>query len=108
MAEEKLVAVYRAGNSIEGNFLQGLLAHEGIPVTLLADGSEGNAKGSREVELQVPADKVDAARRVLRRYETDSDDAEAAAQSWICRRCGEENESTFEACWNCQASPGHT
>jgi hypothetical protein len=105
MAEEKLVAVYRAGNSIEGNFLQGLLAKDGIPVTLLAD---GNPKGSREVELQVPADKVDAARLVLRRYEADSEaDAAPAAQAWTCRRCGEENESSFEACWNCQAEFGH-
>ena len=84
MAEEKLVAVYRAGNSIEGNFVQGLLAQEGIPVTLLAD---GNPKGSREVELQVPADKVDAARRVLRRYEAESeDDAGSATQAWTCLR----------------------
>ena len=105
MAEEKLVAVYRAGNSIEGNFLQGLLAQEGIPVKLLA---EGPAKGNREVELQVPADKVDAARRVLRRYEAESeDDAETSSQAWICRRCGEENEASFEACWNCQATSGH-
>src|SRR5262245_48166342 len=63
MGEEKLVAVYRAGNAIEGNFLQGLLAKKGIPVKLLA---EGGTKGSREVEIQVPADKVDAARRVLK------------------------------------------
>lgn len=103
MAEEKLVAVYRAGNSIEGNFLQGLLAQEGIPVTLIA---EGSPKGSREVELQVPADKVDAARRVLRRYEAESED-EASDEAWTCRRCGEENEASFEACWNCQATSGH-
>ena len=24
-------------------------------------------------------------------------------QIWTCRRCGEENESTFEVCWHCQA-----
>ena len=105
MAEEKLVAVYRAGNTIEGNFLQGLLAQEGIPVTLLP---EGSPKGSREVEIQVPADKLDAARQVLRRYEAGTDDGtEAVSEPWICRRCGEENESTFEACWNCQAKSSH-
>ena len=105
MAEEKLVAVYRAGNTIEGNFLQGLLAQEGIPVELLA---EGDTKGNREVELQVPADKVDAAQRVLRKYEADLEsDADASSEPWTCRRCGEENEASFEACWNCQASSGH-
>jgi hypothetical protein len=97
--------VYRAGNTIEGNFLQGLLAQEGIPVTLLPD---GDTKGSREVEIQVPADKVDAARRVLRRYEADGEDDAEATEPWICRRCGEENEASFEACWNCQAAPSHT
>jgi hypothetical protein len=106
MGEEKLVAVYRAGNTIEGNFLQGLLAQEGIAVKLIAD---GDGKGSsHEVELQVSADKVDHACRILREYEarSDGDDAESQ-QPWLCRRCGEENESTFESCWNCQAQSGH-
>lgn len=34
-----------------------------------------------------------------------SDDAagESPAANWRCRRCGEENEGQFAACWNCGA-----
>lgn len=27
--------------------------------------------------------------------------AESPSESWQCRRCGEENEGQFAACWNC-------
>ena len=31
-------------------------------------------------------------------------DAESPKTPWHCRRCGEENEGQFAACWNCGAS----
>ena len=30
-------------------------------------------------------------------------DAESPQAPWSCRRCGEENEGQFAACWNCGA-----
>ncbi len=31
-------------------------------------------------------------------------DAESPTAPWKCRRCGEQNEGQFAACWNCGAS----
>ena len=31
-------------------------------------------------------------------------DAESPKASWRCRKCGEENEGQFAACWNCGSS----
>jgi len=31
-------------------------------------------------------------------------DAESPGKSWRCRKCGEENEGQFAACWNCGTS----
>ena len=30
--------------------------------------------------------------------------AESPTESWKCRKCGEENEGQFAACWNCGTS----
>ena len=30
--------------------------------------------------------------------------AESPAGSWRCKRCGEDNEGQFAACWNCGAA----
>jgi len=108
MGEDKLVAVYRAGNSIEGNFVQSLLVEEGIPVKLRPNSSSGRRGDNGEVEVQVPAERFDAAKRVIDRYEAGlSSDEGADTRPWNCRRCGEENEASFESCWNCQAESGH-
>ncbi len=32
----------------------------------------------------------------------DSAMADEDASPWICARCGEENDASFEYCWNCQ------
>jgi len=29
----------------------------------------------------------------------------APRQSWVCAECNEENDGSFELCWNCQAVP---
>ena len=31
---------------------------------------------------------------------------ESPSSPWKCRRCGEENEGQFAACWNCSANAG--
>ena len=31
-------------------------------------------------------------------------EAESPGEAWTCRKCGEENEGQFAACWNCEAS----
>ena len=101
MSEEKQASVYRAGNAIEGNFVEGLLRQRGIPVTTEA------SKGAAEVELFVAIEHLEVAREVVRAYEAQADSGEGDAPSWRCLRCGEDNESGFDTCWNCDAHPGH-
>ena len=108
--DEKLVRIYRAGNSIEGSFLQGLLADEGIPAAL-TDGAgrrvvSANAAG--EIDVHVPTEHRGAAEEIIRDYERRSAGEDAGdGGAWECLRCGEENESSFDACWNCQANHGN-
>ncbi|MDP2126778.1 MAG: DUF2007 domain-containing protein [Pseudohongiella sp.] len=34
---------------------------------------------------------------------------QAPKDSWVCSSCNEENDGSFEVCWNCQsAAPGQT
>jgi hypothetical protein len=101
MSEEKQASVYRAGNAIEGNFVEGLLRQRGIPVTTEP------ASGAAEVELFVALEHLEAAREVVRAYEASADGDGGEAPPWHCRRCGEENEPTFDTCWNCDARSGH-
>ena len=106
MSEDRRIAVYRAGNQTEGNFVRGLLAQEGIPVTASSEGS-GPRGAQVEVELQVPDRYAEAAQRIIQAYEEQVDAPSGTESSWTCQRCGEENEASFDACWNCQAAPGH-
>jgi len=34
----------------------------------------------------------------------ESVEAESPSASWTCKRCGEQNEGQFAACWNCGTS----
>ena len=43
---------------------------------------------------------VDRARQLIDEDIT----AESPGTTWKCRRCGEENEGQFGACWNCGSS----
>lgn len=31
-------------------------------------------------------------------------ESESPSEAWRCKRCGEENEGQFAACWNCSAA----
>ncbi len=52
-------------------------------------------------ELWVKHDlDADRAKQLL----DDANSNEYQGPSWQCRRCGEDNEGQFAACWNCGAS----
>jgi hypothetical protein len=101
MSEEKQAPVYRAGNAIEGKFVESLLKERGIPVTTEP------ATGAAEVELFVALAHLDVAKEVVRAYEAQAEGPGGEAPPWSCLRCGEENEPAFDTCWNCDARPGH-
>jgi hypothetical protein len=105
--ESRLTRVYRAGSAIEASFLKGLLEEEGVPVRLFGQTDANPVPvGPAEVEIHVPEALADHARKVLEDYE-----ARAAGDSqqepWLCSRCGEENEPSFDTCWNCHADHRH-
>jgi hypothetical protein len=102
--ESRLTRVYRAASAIEASFLKGLLEEEGIAVRTFgpSDSQPFPAGGSTEIEIHVPEQLADAARKVLDDYEARSA-GDSQQSPWLCQRCGEENESSFDTCWNCQA-----
>jgi len=104
MSEAKGIAVYRAGNQTEGNFLKGLLKERGIPVSFHTFSTHPES----EVELYVAAADADRAQQLIRAYEAQTEAGDSPDENWECTRCGEENESSFETCWNCQARAGHS
>ncbi len=56
----------------------------------------GTALGG--VKLEVAPEDYDRAVKLL-----DDDESQAAILGpWICERCNEQNEATFELCWKCQ------
>ena len=80
-----------------------LLATEGIE-TVIRNEHAGSVLGGMpftEAQLWVVNDlDFDRARQLI--------DGEASDESpqdhWKCRKCGEENEGQFAACWNCGES----
>ena len=101
--EERLTRVYRAASSVEAGFLKGLLEEEGIAVRTFGPTDSNPFPGSAaEIEIHVPEHLADAARKVLEDYEARSA-GEADQEAWLCQRCSEENEASFDTCWNCQA-----
>ncbi len=50
------------------------------------------------VRLEVAPEDYDRAVQLLEDDETKA----ATLGPWICEACGEQNEATFEVCWNCQ------
>jgi hypothetical protein len=106
--ESRLTRVYRAGSAIEASFLKGLLEQEGIPVRVFGPTEStafpGGSAGTVEIDIHVPESLADAARKVIDDYEARTAGEAGENQSpWFCRRCGEENECSFDTCWNCHA-----
>ncbi|GAA5218349.1 DUF2007 domain-containing protein [Corallincola platygyrae] len=97
MSSMKLL--YEAANGIEANLLKGMLATEGIEVTLKGEqllGAVGELPMSvQQVSLWVDSGWYSAARRLLESYER-----KQSAQ-WCCHQCGETNEGSFDLCWQC-------
>ena len=87
------------------NHYKNLLESEGIPCRIKNEhlGSIVGEMPFVEVwpELWVINDlDVDRARQLIDEEIT----AESPGRTWKCKRCGEENEGQFGACWNCGRS----
>ena len=85
------------------NHYKNLLESEGIPC-LIKNEILGGIAGEMPLtevwpELWVLKDiDIDRAKQLIDEDIVD----ESPMQSWKCRKCGEENEGQFAACWNCE------
>ena len=93
-----------ADSLITINHFKNLLEAEGIPCQIRNE-HLGSIVGEMPFvetwpELWVVNDlDFDRATQLI----TDAD-AESPSAPWRCRKCGEENEGQFAACWNCGTS----
>lgn len=88
------------GTLIEIHTWKGLLETQGIDVKLKGEALLG-ATGELGIEaayaeVWVHKNQIEAARAIL-------DSTKNQCVPWLCRECGEKNESTFELCWQCGA-----
>jgi hypothetical protein len=105
------VIVY-TGNATDTAMLYSLLEAEEIPVrigdeamgTLAPYMIEGGQIAS--VKLLVPEDRIEDAEEVVNEFAEDvrarADNASPSFRPWTCPCCHEQNDGTFDICWNCQ------
>ncbi|WP_434357828.1 DUF2007 domain-containing protein [Parasalinivibrio latis] len=90
---------YKAANGLEAHSLKGMLESEGINVRLSGEalnGAVGELPADQTgVTLWVEEYRLSKAKEYLTRYESQ------VSVSWHCAGCGEENEGSFEICWQC-------
>ena len=113
MATPAWIIVY-TGSAVDTAMLYSLLEAEEIPVRIGDEfmGSlapyviEGGQTAA--VKVLVPEDRVVDAEEVVSEF-VEETKAQAAAPSftpWTCSCCHEQNDGTFEICWNCQTGKG--
>lgn len=107
MRKRSWVIVY-AGGTADTAVLRDLLDASGIAAQL-ADEVMGTmapfviaAGTSPAVKVMVLEDQIDDARDVVMDFATARREADVALPAWMCPRCREENESSYDICWNCQ------
>jgi len=97
-----LTVVRSCADRIQAESIRIRLAEAGIRAMITGTDMEtalglGGAGTMRMVRVEVPAEDAERAAALL-----DEDDRKAAeAGPWICSRCHEQNEATFEVCWSC-------
>ncbi|MDV2857780.1 MULTISPECIES: putative signal transducing protein [Oceanimonas] len=97
------IRVFDAANSLEAHALKGALESRGIDVRLKGEALSG-ALGElpmdvAQITLLVSAGNWQQAREFVQHYQHKEDG------SWFCRACGEENDVSFEICWQCGSGP---
>ncbi|OOV85958.1 DUF2007 domain-containing protein [Oceanospirillum linum] len=102
LTEHKWLKVYAARDILEAHNLKGMLLAMGIEAHLkgegLVAGSGELPPAETEVTLWVSVDDFTPARNALENFEA------PLGKPWRCNVCAEQNEASFEFCWNCQHS----
>ncbi len=106
------VIVY-TGNATDTAMLYSLLEAEEIPVRIgdeimgtLAPYAVGSERAAA-VKVLVPEDRIEEAEEVVNEFVDDvraqADTPSPSFRPWTCPCCHEQNDGTFDICWNCQA-----
>lgn len=99
---DKLAVLRECATQVEAQTIRIRLAAEQIPVLITGTDpnfalSLGGAPTSRPVRVEIEHSDFERADTLLKQ-----DDLRARqAESWICFRCHEPNEPTFDVCWSC-------
>jgi hypothetical protein len=112
MSSQRWVIVYTGGAADTG-VLRDLLDAAGVTARL-GDEAMGTiapyviSGGTlAAVKVLVPEDQLDAAREIVAGFAAHGEPADARPpapfQPWECPCCHEQNDGTFDICWNCQS-----
>lgn len=109
MNETDIVEVYCAPNTVEAYALKNVLEDAGIRTRVVGDMLQA-ATGDlplgfdSQPRLWVARSDETRAKQLLDECEQSHQIAQdgVAAATWRCAHCGEEVESDFEVCWNCE------
>jgi hypothetical protein len=106
------VVVY-SGGTADTAVLCDLLGAEGVPArlgdevmgTMAPYMIDGGTLAS--VKVMVPEDRLEEARKVVvefaERAKNEPEPGSSMFQPWECPCCHEQNDGSFDICWNCQS-----
>lgn len=106
MADSEIREVYSARDVQEAHFIKIVLEQAGIEARVVEDYLQ-NALGDLPASAIAPrvwvrSEDADKARKIILDEQARQGAIQEHASEWICSKCGEPNEPTFEICWNCQ------
>jgi len=96
--------LYQAADRIEAQLLRDLLERHQIEAQVFGDyltGAAGELPADIYPSLWVIDERDLARAQALLQDWLAENQARAAAQSWVCRGCGELVEGSFDLCWRC-------
>jgi hypothetical protein len=106
-----MTKVYGARDSVEAQFVKGLLEAEEIPAIIQGGPLQavlGEIPVSPELLPTVSVDEkdLDRAMEIIDELNKGGPAATSPEPSWTCPKCGEVLEGQFSECWNCGSKRG--
>jgi hypothetical protein len=104
---KEMVVLRRFSDSVAAEALRGRLAVAGIDVYVRGTSVEtafgiGGAPTSSGLRVEIAKADAQAAIAIM----AEDDRLREVAGDWICSRCDEQNDASFEFCWKCQKGRG--
>ena len=99
--------VYIANHPAEAHLLKGILESHGIHCEVQGEflfSARGALPPTPETAPSVwifDHRHFDAARAIVKEFETSAGHEASEGETWVCNACGEASEEQFTECWNC-------